>query len=309
LTVEKINDSYKKLTEALLTVDKRVLISIANSVWTEKDFEVKKAFIDILTQYYNSELQTFDISDPDTPDRINAWIDGKTNHLIKNMIDRLDNNTVMLLINAIYFKGKWASQFDPSKTGQKPFYESGGTVVNVPMMKQEADFKVYEGSGFDVAEFPYGQGNFVMDVIVPHERNGLSSILPSITDPNFSSWIKAMTSKKTDLSMPKFKYGYKKKMKEILSGMGMGIAFYEGADFSNISDRANLCISDVTHQAFIETNEEGTEAAAATVVGIVLTSMPQVFTLNLDHPFVYIIRETTTNSILFMGVVADPSAA
>lgn len=307
ITPEVINSSYKSLSEALLSVDKRVNISIANSVWTENNFVVKKPFTDILTKYYSAEARSFDINDPLVPKQINTWIEGKTNGLIKDMVDKLNDNTVMLLINAIYFKGIWNSKFDKTNTVNRSFYKPDGTTIEVPMMKQKADFKVYTGENFVLAEFPYGQGNFVMDVIVPNENNGLNSVAASLNDDNFRKWIEGLNKRETDLSFPRFKNSYKIKLKDILSDMGMAIAFYDGADFSNISDR-DLLINDVTHQAFIETNEEGTEAAAATIVDIGMTSAPLTpFILNIDHPFIYIIREVTTNSILFMGKVADPT--
>lgn len=308
LTPEAVNDSYKKLVGALLSVDnQRVYLTIANSVWTEKNFVVKKPFTDILTDYYTADAKSFDISDPLAPKSINTWIENKTNGLIKDMVDKLESNTVMLLINAIYFKGKWNSQFDKSNTVNEPFYKTSGTSSNVPMMKQKADFKAYTGDGFKMAEFPYGQGNFVMDVILPDENNGLAEVSQLLTEGNFNEWIAGMREIETDLSFPRFKYSYKKKLKDILSDMGMGIAFGDGADFSNISDQS-LLINDVTHQAFIETNEEGTEAAAATIVDIGVTSAPvSPFVFKADHPFIYIIRETTTNSILFMGKVVDPT--
>ena len=309
ITPDEINDSYKNLTGALLSVDKRVLISIANSVWVEKNFTVKKSFTDILKNYYDAESRSFDINDASAPDKINIWIEDKTNGLIKEMIEKLEDNTVMLLINAIYFKGKWKSQFDKSKTVEMPFYKYGGNQVDVPTMKQKSDFRVYEGNGFVVAEFPYGQGNFVMDIIIPNDQGGFNSTLAMVSDENYTSWINQMSKRETDLSFPRFKYGFKKKLKDILSDMGMGIAFSDDADFSNINDMYDLLINDVAHQSFIETNEEGTEAAAATVVEIGVTSMPPApLVLKLDHPFIYIIREISTNTIIFMGRVADPSA-
>jgi serpin B len=305
---EIINNSYKDLTKALLNVDARVLISIANSVWIENKFVVKKPFTDILTQYYNAESKSFDITDPLVPTQVNSWIESKTNGLIKNMIDQLDPNTVMLLINAIYFKGKWNSQFDKTKTTDGSFYKPDGTTEQVPMMKQTDNYKIYSGEGFTLAELAYGQGNFVMDVILPDDNNGINSIIPLITDNSLGVWLSQMVEIKTELTFPRFKYGYKKELKDILSDMGMGLAFTDNADFSNISDLSTE-ISFVLHQANIETNEEGTEAAAATVVGIIATSMPAgPFVLNVDHSFLYLIRETTTNSILFMGIVADPLA-
>jgi serpin B len=307
ITPAVINNSYKSLTETLLSVDKRVFISIANSVWTEDDFVVKQAFIDVLTNYYNADSRSFDINDATAPDKINAWIEDKTNNLIKKMISQLDDNTVMLLINAIYFKGKWKLEFDASKTQDQPFYRSNGSSTDVPMMKQTDNFKAFRGNGFTIAELPYGQGNFAMDVLIPDDEDNLSSFSSTLSNTNFTSWVSQLADQKVQISFPRFKYGFKKELKDVLTGMGMGIAFTDDADLSNISDLYDLYISFVTHQAFIETNEEGTEAAAATVVGVGVTSMPSYLILNMDHPFIYIIRETTTNSIIFMGKVADPS--
>jgi serpin B len=308
ITPEEINSSFSDLTNALLTVDKRVLMTIANSVWTEKNFAVKKSFIDILTNYYDAESKSFDIDDASAPSKMNAWIEDKTNGLIKDMIDELDPLTKMLLINAIYFKGKWKSQFDADETLQKPFYKPSGTSSEVPMMNQKADFKAYDGDGFVLAEFPYGQGNFVMDIILPDAQNGVTQLLPSITGAAFTNWANKLSEQEVNLSLPRFKYGYKKQLKDILSDMGMGIAFSDYADFTNIADFPPLKIGEVIHQAFIETNEEGTEAAAATVVTIVATSYRPPVEFNADHSFIYIIREITTNSVIFMGRVADPLA-
>lgn len=306
ITPEIINSSYKNLSEALLNIDNRVAISIANSVWTENNFIVKKSFTDILTGFYSADSKPFDIADPLAPKLINSWIESKTNGLIKNMVEKLNDNTVMLLINAIYFKGKWKSQFEVKNTLNKPFYKPDGNTADVPMMKQKSDFKSYTGTGFVLAEFQYGQGNFVMDIILPDDRNRVDGLIPIINETSFRGWLNQMTEKETNLTFPRFKFGYKKQLKDILTSMGMGIAFTDNADFSNIST-VPLLINDVTHQAFIETNEEGTEAAAATIVDIGVTSFPATpFILNIDHSFLFIIRETTTNSILFMGKVADP---
>jgi serpin B len=306
LSPAEINDSYKSLTSALLNVDKRVKLTIANSIWAEKKFPVKVPFKNTLTNYYKADTRTFDISDAGVPDVINGWIESNTNGLIKNMIDELDPSTVMLLINAIYFKGQWNSQFEKSKTVTESFHLNSSEVKQVPMMKQKSQFKVCSSQGLMFAEFPYGQGNFVMDVILPNDINGLNNIISNLTIESFNEMISRMYPTQIELSFPRFKYGYKKPLNDILSDMGMSLAFSESADFSNLSDIA-VFISLVLHQAFIETNEEGTEAAAATVVEIFTTSTPAgPMVLNLDHPFLYIIRETTTNSILFMGRVANP---
>jgi serpin B len=307
-TPESINKAYQDLTKALLNIDKRVLISLANSMWIEDNFPVKKDFKDILTEYYSAEGRSFDINDSSVPGEVNNWIENKTNGLIKNMLESLDPQTAMLLVNAIYFKGQWSSKFDKSLTAPADFYKTPGEVISVPMMNQESNYKIFRGSDFTVAELPYGQGNYVMDVILPDENKNLNEVIQNVSSENFNNYISNLHEEKVKLSFPKFKYGYKKELKDILSDMGMGVAFTESADFSNISDIA-VMISFVLHQAMIETNEEGSEAAAATIIGFVNTSMPAgPVVLNLDRPFMYIIRETSTNSILFMGRLSDPLA-
>jgi serine protease inhibitor len=306
ITIGEVNQSYKDLAAALLSVDKRVLMSIANSVWIENNFVVKKPFTDVLAGSYNAESKYFDISDPTVPAQINSWIESKTNGLIKNMIDKLNDNSVMLLINAIYFKGKWKVEFEKDATSNRPFSRTDGSNVEVPSMHQAETHRVYQGNGYTLAELPYGQGNFVIDILLP-DNNTLTSVTPLLTDTGFKNMVSNLSDKKVNLYLPRFKYGYKKTLKEILSLMGMGIAFTDAADFSNISD-LSLLINEVTHQAFIETNEEGTEAAAATVVDIGVTSIGpnDPILVDINHPFIYIIRETTTNSVIFMGKVADP---
>lgn len=305
ITIEELNQSYKDLTASLLSVDKRISISIANSVWTENNFVVKSPFTNILTGFYGAESKSFDISDPTVPTKINSWIEIKTNGLIKDMIDKLNDNTVMLLINAIYFKGKWNIQFDKGATSSRAFSRPDGSNVNVPSMHQSETHKVYQGNGCTLVEIPYGQGNYVIDILLP-DNNNISSITPQLTEEGFNNMEDNLLSKKVNLYLPRFKYGYKKTLKDVLSLMGMRIAFSDAADFSNISD-LSLLINEVTHQAFIETNEEGTEAAAATIVDIGLTSAgPEPVLIDINRPFVYFIRETSTNSILFMGKVADP---
>lgn len=301
-----LNKSYKDLTASLLSVDSRVTMYIANSVWTEKDFPVKAPFTNTLTSYYDAQAKSFDITDPTVPTQINSWISNHTNGLINNMISQLDANTVMLLINAIYFKGMWKTQFDASATTSRTFTKPDGSTENVPTMYQSENQKVYRGNGFYVAEIPYGQGNYVMDIILPDDNN-LSAVTSSLTVANLSIWTTSLTSSKVNLYLPKFKYIYNISLQNVLSLMGMGIAFTDAADFSNISD-ISLLISKILHQAYIQTDEEGTEAAAATVVEFEPTMVGPVesITIDVNHQFIYLIREVTTNSIIFMGKVTDP---
>jgi serine protease inhibitor len=307
ITMDELNQSYGDLTKALLAVDSRVKILIANSVWTENNFVVKKPFTGVLTDYYDAEARSFEITDLTVPTKINTWIEDHTNGLIKNMVDKLNDNTVMLLINAIYFKGKWRNEFEIKNTSTRNFTRTAGTTVSVPSMHQNEKHKVYAGNGFVVAELPYGQGNFVMDIILP-DGNTIGTFSQNLTGADFTTWVNRLSERDVNLYLPRFKYEFKKKLKDVLSQMGMGVAFGDLADFSNISD-SHLLINEVTHQALIETNEEGTEAAAATIVEIGNTSAGpnDPITIDVNRPFIYVIRETSTNSILFMGRVTDPT--
>lgn len=308
ITLEEINSSYKSLSNKLSSIDKRVVMNIANSVWVEDRLELKEAFIDALVEYFNAEGFHFNINDPGIVDEVNNWISENTNGKIDNMINEIPGDVVMLLINAVYFNGKWRYQFDENETSTEDFYLEHGSVVNADMMHIGSTYKIKATEDLTIAELPYGQGNFVMDVILPAQGKTTSEILPLLTDSNWEAWMEDMYEREIELYMPRFKYEYKLGLKDVLTSMGMGIAFSGTADFSNISDQS-LAISKVLHQTFIDNKEEGTEAAAATVVMIELTSVPpEPATLRLDRPFYYIIRETSTNTIIFMGLTGNPAA-
>ncbi|MDT8401162.1 MAG: serpin family protein [Bacteroidales bacterium] len=308
ISLDEINNSYKDLTDKLMKVDKRVITEIANSVWVEERLRVKQAFMDTLMEYFNAEAHDFAVSDPDIVDIINGWIEDNTHGKIQDMIDELPADIAMLLINAIYFNGKWKYEFDKDNTTDMPFYPESGPEVSVPMMNQEVTLKINSQAEFMLLELPYGQGNYVMDIILPSDGFTSSDIIPMLNTDDWANWTENMYKTNIDLFMPRFKYEFKTELKNVLSAMGMGIAFDpSAADFSNISEQ-ELFISKVLHQTFIETNEEGTEAAAATVVMMELTSVPSgPLVVKLDKPFIYIIREISTNSIVFMGKTGNPA--
>lgn len=310
LSMDEINESYLNLTEKITGIDKRVVLDIANSVWVEDRLNVKQEFINALVEYFKAEGKQFNINDPDIVDEVNSWISDHTNGKIDDMIEEIPADVVMLLINAIYFNGKWKYKFDESQTSLKPFYLAGDQSVDVDMMVNESTYKVTFENKLSFIELPYGQGNFVMDVILPAEGYTAESILEELSSENFNNWANNANALKVNLQMPRFKYEYKIELKDVLSAMGMGIAFGAEADFSNISDQ-DLFISKVLHQTYIDNKEEGTEAAAATVVMIELTSAgpDDPLVIKLDKPFYYIIRESTTNTIIFMGLTANPAAS
>jgi len=310
-TLQQINETYLKLMTEMVPVDQRVILEIANSVWVEKRLIVKEPFITALETWYKAEARDIDVTDPDAVDMVNAWIAEKTHDKITDMLDYLDPDLAMLLINAIYFNGKWRYQFDEDDTSDEPFYVTPTSPRNVPMMHQTENLKAAKPDNVTIVEIPYGQGNYTMVAVLPDENVTTCEVADALTPALWQDWIEMLagSTREVELSMPRFKYKYKRLLNDDLIGMGMGIAFNPSADFSNISGQG-LWISRVLHEAFIETNEEGTEAAAATIVEMVRSTSgttPPTLKVNIDHPFLYFIRETSTGTIVFMGRVGDPT--
>jgi serpin B len=310
MSVDDINSSFSGITDALLGVDDKVDINIANSVWVYEGFYVLPGFIQRLGDYYDAETGEFTISQASI-DEINGWIEEETNGMIKEMLKELSADIRLLLVNAICFEGEWYSGFDADNTSDKPFYKTDGNSVEVPMMAQTEDFKLYRGEDFAMLELPYGRGNYVMDIVLPDNNDGIENLTSNLTGENFKRWADQASEYEVNVLLPRFKYEYEKQLNDILIDMGMGVAFnYAEADFSGIDGKRDLFIGFVQHNSFIETDEKGTKAAAATIVGMYTTAMPiepQPYTFNADHPFLYVIREVTTNTIVFMGKVEDPS--
>jgi serpin B len=307
----EINESYKYIIETFSGLDPKVKLQIANSIWYDNSFSAEVAFVNTNQSYFGAEVSKLDLSGATAVDMINAWVKEKTNSLIPKIIDQIPANAVMYLVNAVYFKGLWRSQFESKNTVQKPFTLSNGTVVQAPAMNQHATFPYYKGAGFEAIELPYNQGNFEMSVILPDAGKSVGDIISLLSQENWDAWSKQFGERDIQLQLPKFKYEYEEKqMKPILSGMGMGVTFDpDNADFTRINSGGGLYISRVLHKTYIETNEEGTEAAAVTAVEIGVTSagpgQPYAFTIN--RPFVYFIREKSTGTILFIGTVMNPN--
>lgn len=312
-TLEQINSTYLKLMTEMVSVDERVVLEIANSVWVEKRLDVRQKFISDVQNWYKAEARGIDVADPNSVKTVNDWIAGKTHDKITDMLDYLDPDLAMLLINAVYFNGKWRNQFDKADTREEPFYITSSAPKTVPMMHQTVNVKVAKDNNLTLVDIPYGQGNYSMLVILPDADITTNNVADDISSSRWNEWMDLLTNSthKVELSMPRFKYKYKRLLNMDLTDLGMGIAFSDLADFGNISEQ-DLQISRVIHQSFIETNEEGTEAAAATIVEITLTSAgpgtePFVWKVDIDRPFLYFIHEISTGTILFMGRVNDPT--
>lgn len=307
LTPHEINMSYKIILDYLLTVDPLVTLKIANSIWYRNTFSVLQSFFDTNSYYFNATINPLDFNDPNAKNIINTWVANQTQQKIKEIIDNINHNDVMFLINAIYFKGDWSTPFDVAKTIKYPFTLSNATVKNVDMMKNpKGIYKYTSNSLLSMIEMPYGYKRFNMIVMKPNEGKTILDIMNNLDNTSLNSWIKSLqTIENMEVGIPKFKFSFEKELKDILTDMGMGIAFTENADFTQINPLGDLFISKVKHKTFIDVNEKGTEAAAVTSVGISITSLPPSFIA--DRPFIFIIRESESNAILFIGKVENPN--
>ncbi len=302
-----LNKANHDLTKALLEVDPRVIMEIANSIWYRNTFHVEDAFLDINKKYYDAEVRPLNFSDPTSKDIINGWVDEKTHHRIPEIVDDIDPMSVMFLINAVYFKGMWRHKFDKARTEKRPFFITPDQRTEVPTMTQTGDFLFTSNDLFTAVELPYGRGNYSMVFLLPLPEKDLSNIVEALTPENWEQWMSKLdTLRDLTLFVPKFTFSYNKKLNDPLADLGLGVAFSGNADFPGINPDADLYISEVKHKTFIKLDEEGTEAAAVTSVEIRVTSAGPGATFMLDRPFLFVIKEKYTNAVLFIGRVSDP---
>lgn len=309
---EEINEAFQSLIELLVTVDPNVTMKIANSVWYREGLPVKDDFKERVEEHFRAEISGLDFSDPATINIINQWVDENTEGLITEIIDEIPAEIVMYLINALYFKGDWLNQFDTDDTRPGDFHLESGETVQADMMRQENQFATYASDQVQMIELPYGDSLFTMSVVMPADANMPIDrfIDEHITASNLNTWRSNLTVSGRDviLQLPKFDVEYELEYNDILKSMGMEIAFSEGlADFSGIAEVSpqRLLIDEVKHKTFIRVDEEGTEAAAVTSVGVGVTSMPPQMIVN--RPFVFIIHERESGANLFMGKVKNPT--
>lgn len=307
--IEEFNSYFKFIMEELQELDPLVQLSIANSIWYHNEFSVLQNFLDVNVEYYNAEVQALDFANPESVNIINNWVADKTNDKITKIINEIPASSVMYLINAVYFYGEWKYEFDPDNTQQQSFYTTNDNPVQVDMMKLETNLKYYIDEEVSIVELPYGRGNYVMDILIPASGSTAAELIDQLDNEYWSQLTDAMTQDSVVFSMPKWKFEYETLLNTPLQNMGMTDLFTEGvADLSGINSNGGLYVSRVIHKTYIEVDEAGTEAAAVTAVEVGVTSVNpnQPTYITADRPFVFIIRESDTNIILFEGVVKNP---
>jgi len=290
-----------------------IQLNVANSLWPQEGYPFLAEYLALVKEYYGVVITPVDYRKAAEKAReiINQWVEEKTKDKIKNLIQPgvLDAVTRLVLVNAIYFKGNWASQFDEKRTKEDTFYLLSGKTVQTPLMAQEKEFAYRDEEFLQVLELPYVGESLSMIVLLPKEKDGLPQLEKQLTAANLRMWTSSPRKRKVKVFLPRFKMTSQFSLSKTLAAMGMRDAFNpDKADFSGMDGRPNwLYIGAVLHKAFVDVNEEGTEAAAATAVVMKIRMVLDQPTFRADHPFIFLIRENTTGSILFLGRVMDPS--
>ena len=311
---EAVHGTFSRLQSQLNAIQDKgdVQLSIANSLWAQQNYSFLDAFLDLTKSHYGAGVRFVDFAGNTEAARleINTWGEEQTKEKIKDLIKQgmLEPSTALVLCNAIYFKGNWLSQFEKARTRETDFISTPEKTIQVPMMNQSTNVKFRRFDGFSAIELPYAGNDLSMVVFLPEQQDGLAGFEDQLKQEAITGWLEDLANtspSEVSISLPKFKVTCEFELSSVLAEMGMSHAFSD-ADFSGMTGRKDLFISKVVHKAFVDVNEEGTEAAAATAV-IMDKSFSRPLTFRADHPFMFLIRENTTGSVLFVGRIADPT--
>lgn len=316
LEQQKLHAAFEKLGKQLKTSEQYgIKLKMANSLWPQIGYPLRDEFLNLVKNHYSVEITPLDYAQNygTARDTISTWVERQTDNLIKDIIQPgdLSELTRLVLVNAIYFKGMWATQFNISNTKNEPFHVSPDKTVHGPMMSQQLECRYASFPEMDILELPYIGNRLAMILILPRELQGIRQIEVGLTGANLTKWLGQLYEQKIMVFLPRFKATYRFMLNDNLRSLGMVDAFsVTKADFSGIDGQpGRLYISAVIHKAFIEVNEEGTTAAASSAVVMTERSLmprqPKIF--RADHPFIFLIQEKTTGSILFAGRLYDPS--
>ncbi len=288
-------------------------LAVANALWGQNGMPLRPEFLDIVKTYYHGDFRQVDfIGQPDTSRRtINRWVEEKTHERIKELLQAGDigAGTRLILTNAVYFKGRWSSRFESRLTAKEPFRLMSGKTVRVPMMRQRGEFGFFEDDKVQVLELPYAGERLSMVVLLPRDGATLEKAEKQLTLQNLGTWLAGLSEEKVDVELPRFRTSRSFNLNGALITLGIKDAFGERADFSGMAAKEKLSLAEVVHKAFVEVNEEGTEAAAATAAATKSDTARQsrFFSFKADHPFIYMIRDRQSGSIIFIGRLMNPA--
>jgi serpin B len=306
IPTEEINDYFLKMLTALKDIDPDVTLESANSIWIRNDFQALPSFVEVNQSRYGAGVYHEDFADPATLGRINAWCSDKTHGMIEQILDNISGAAVMYLLNGLYFKGMWTVPFDREQTGDATF-AGEGAASSVPMMQKVLQLNYARNDLFEIAEAPYGNEAFSTLFVLPAEGAALPSVIESLNASAWNGCLAKLSPQTVRLGIPRMKLAYGIDLIPALKKLGMQSMFDAGkADFSGIHPTAPLVVSLVKQKTALEINEEGSEAAAATVVGMeMLAPSPDIAPVSfiLNRPFLLFIKEKSTGAILFEGLV------
>ena len=308
-TPDQVNNYYKELTTALLKVDPNTSLSLANAIWARKGITLKNPFVEVNQDYYDAEVSTLDFSLPSALRTINDWCNEKTKGTIPQILNTISPYTIVILANAIYFNSSWTHGFDKSETADKTFHNINGTTSTIPMMHQRQLELLYaQMDRCGMVTLPYSNSAFAMNLILPKEGEDIDDLIEDLDKESWQVMKNHSSITKVTLSMPRFKVENSLDLTDILKAMGMPKAFSNDADFSAMLDDNSAKVSDVIQKSYLSVDEEGTEAAAVTVIGMETTSIGPESPIDevimvVDRPFIIAITEQSTGAILFMGKI------
>jgi serine protease inhibitor len=300
-----LNDTYQALLNGLPEADPKVELGLANSVWYRNTFQVQDNFLNVLRQSFDAKVEGLNFSSPTAKDQINTWASNQTNGRIKKVIDQIQEQDVLFLLNALYFKGDWKYQFDAEKTSDAPFYLANGQTKTVKMMRIKEKFKAAVKNNYAAVQLPYANGQYNLTLLIPSQETGVNEVIEGMTASAWQDLQNSMNEAQVEVGLPRFTLDYEIKLNDVLKAMGMTRAFTDDAQLDKINPNEPLYVSLVKQNTYLGIDEKGTEAAAVTTVGVGVTSVgPDPYVC--DHPFVLLISEKTSNTILFMGRIMNP---
>jgi len=286
-------------------------LMIANALWPQKGYKLRRTFRSLVKKHYGVKIKALDFADSDNARAvINQWVEDKTESKIKDLIGQgvLNHLTRLVLANAIYFKGTWQDEFDPGLTSEQPFQTASDTEVPVQMMHQKQSLRYTEDETLQVLEIPYKGRDLSMVILLPREPDGVDHLEKLLTPAQLTEWIATLEETEVNFSLPRFNISFPLRLDDTLKSLGMVDAFSGNSDFSAMQEDNELKIGAVLHKAYVDVNEEGTEAAAATAV-VMVTKSVSFMTVDFiaDHPFIFFVRENNTGSLLFLGRLINPA--
>lgn len=303
-SLEQMGEGYRTLFALLAGLDPSVTITSANAIWYRRGLPVQPAFVDATQRLFGAQVAAANFDDvPGTLAAINGWAKQQTHGKIEKVLDDVKRDHVMFLLNALYFKGAWRDRFDAKLTAPAPFTGADGATASAPLMHREGTMRWARGDGYQAVDLPYGNGAFSMTVLLPDAGRSADALATSLDAAAWAQVVGALHDTRVNLALPRFTFAYEDEWKDVLTTLGMGVAFTDAADFSRMVQGGGVAIDFVKQNAFVDVNEEGTEAAAVTSVGVTVTSLPQTQEFRVDRPFVFAIREKFSGAVLFVGKI------